>query len=127
MVCVGVNLALNLALMGPLRHVGMALATSTAGWVNVVLMLIVLTKRQWFVASPGLYRQIGSIFAACGLMAAILIVCKPYGDHYFEQGESRRFAALAGLVLAGSMAYFLGAVGLNIMGCRTRILARFKK
>src|SRR5262249_44185014 len=36
--CIVINLIFNLLLMGPLRHVGMALATSIAGWVNVALL-----------------------------------------------------------------------------------------
>ncbi len=125
MVCVAVNLALNLALMGPFRHVGMALATSTAGWVNVIMMLYVLTQRKWFVASEGLYREIAAICASCGLMAFALILCKPYGDHYFALGEGKRFIALAGLVIAGALGYFIGALSLNVMGCRARVLSRF--
>lgn len=127
LVCMAVNLVLNLALMIPLRHVGMALATSTAGWVNVAMMMVVLNRRKWFVANPGLYRQVASTFAACGAMAGVLCVVKPYGDIYFQQGELQRFTALAVLVLAGSAGYFLAALALNIMGCRTRLGARFKR
>lgn len=126
LVCMAVNLVLNLALMIPLRHVGMALATSIAGWVNVVLMLVILTRRQWFVANPGTLREIGCIIAASGVMAAILIAVKPYGDHYFEQGEAHRFIALAVLVALGALGYFIAALSLNIMGSRTRLAARVK-
>ncbi len=126
-VCMIVNLVLNLALMGPFKHVGMALATSIAGWVNVIMMLYVLIRRQWFVASPGLLRQIANIVAASGAMAAMLVLLRPIGDHYFQHGEGQRFAMLAALVTAGGAGYFAAALGLNIMGCRTRLHARLNR
>lgn len=127
MVCVFINLVLNLALMTPLRHVGMALATSTAGWVNVILMLIILVRRNWFKASPRLYREIAAILVSCGVMAGTLIVCLPYGQHYFELGEGRRFIALGALVLIGATGYFATALLLNVMGCRFRLKAKLKR
>ena len=126
LICVGVNLALNLALMIPLKHVGMALATSIAGWVNVVQMLVILSRRGWFVASPRLYRQIGNILIASATMAIFLMLLQPHAAPYLAKGEMHRFIALAILVLLGALGYFLAAFGLNIMGCRSRILKRFK-
>jgi putative peptidoglycan lipid II flippase len=119
-----VNLALNLVLMVPLRHVGMALATSAAGWVNVGMMLVVLRRRGWYVAGPGLLRQIAAIIAACAAMVASLLLLTPYVRPYFLQGEAPRFAALSVLVITGAGGYFLSALLLNIMGCRRQLLQR---
>jgi len=47
--CVAINLFFNLTLIGPFRHVGMAMATSIAGWVNVIAMMVILHKRGLFV------------------------------------------------------------------------------
>ena len=43
--CVAFNLVLNLLLMGPLLHVGIALAAISA-WVNVGFMVLVLRRRR---------------------------------------------------------------------------------
>lgn len=48
------NLILNIILMGPFSHVGLAMATSIAAWVNAGLLLIALHRRNWF----SLTRQI---------------------------------------------------------------------
>ena len=44
-VSIAANIALNLALIGPLRHVGIALASSISGWLNVFLMGFILHRR----------------------------------------------------------------------------------
>ena len=44
-ISVGLNIILNVILMGPLGYLGLALATSIAGWVNVSLLLLKLNKR----------------------------------------------------------------------------------
>ena len=45
-VAVLVNLVLNLILMGPFLHVGIAAATSISGWVNALLLTFVMLKRK---------------------------------------------------------------------------------
>lgn len=126
LVCMAVNLALNLALMVPLRHVGMALATSAAGWVNVGMMLAVLTRRGWYVASAGLFRQIAAIFAASAAMAGTVLLLTPLAQPYLQQGEAPRFAALSALVVLGAGGYFAAALLLDIMGCRRQLLQRLR-
>jgi putative peptidoglycan lipid II flippase len=42
------NLILNVILMGPFSHVGLAMATSIAAWVNAGLLLLILHRRRWF-------------------------------------------------------------------------------
>jgi putative peptidoglycan lipid II flippase len=127
LVCMAVNLVLNLALMVPLQHVGMALATTIAGWVNVVMMLVVLTRRRWFMAAPGTYRQIAFIGVSCAVMASVLMLSLPFADPYLAQGEIERFGALAVLVVLGAFGYFCASFGLNVLGCRTRITERLKR
>jgi len=48
MVALAVNLALNLALIGPCAHTGLALATSIAAWVNVIILWVILHRRGHF-------------------------------------------------------------------------------
>ncbi|MDE3015824.1 MAG: murein biosynthesis integral membrane protein MurJ [Pseudomonadota bacterium] len=117
--CVLVNLVFNLLLMGPLRHVGMALATSIASWVNVALMTMVLARRHWFIASRNLLTQIGRILLSSLVMALALQVGKGIADPYIHMGEITRFTALLALVLLGLSGYFLTGWLLNTMGLRT--------
>jgi len=125
LVCIGVNLFFNLALMHSLRHVGMALATSIAGWVNVILMTIVLRRREWLVVEPRLLREIGSIAVASMSMALALFCMQGVAHEYMASRELIRFMILGVMVTLGMSVYGLACVGLNVMTCRKRLLALF--
>lgn len=64
------NIALNLALMGPLGLRGLALATSLAGWVNVVLMLRPLSAKVGRLPYRDLALSALRVTAATAAMAA---------------------------------------------------------
>lgn len=123
--CILVNLCFNLLLMGPLKHVGMALATSISGWVNVLLMAVILLKRDWLSLSAGLLSQSGKIVLACAAMAGILVFVQPHTAPYIaHHGEVTRFLALLTLVLAGLAAYALSGLAMNVLNLRSLVLAR---
>lgn len=123
--CILVNLIFNLLLMGPLQHVGMALATSIAGWVNVTLMAMILLRRSWLKISRELVTQSGKILLASAAMAVSLYMAMPHMDAYMDRGEIIRFLALCSLVGVGSAVYFAMSATMNILGCR-RYIPGFK-
>jgi putative peptidoglycan lipid II flippase len=125
--CILVNLCFNLALMFPLRHVGMALATSIAGWVNVILMARMLQKRAWLVVEPGLPRQIAKIIIACAVMALALHFMHQHAQPYLAGGETMRFTVLGVLVTGGAAGYFTVSLALNSLNCRTRLMQRLSR
>lgn len=125
--CILANLILNLILMFPLRHVGMALATSLAGWLNVALMAVTLMRRGWFVPSKGLRGQIARITACSLVMALALLACKDFILPYLQSHEVVRFTALCMLVGGGLMVYLAGALALDCMGSRRWIAGRVKR
>jgi len=127
MVCIVVNLVFNLVLMGPLRHVGMALATSIAGWVNVILLVILLLKRQWLIIESNLIRQIFNILTASLAMAAALHILKDYAPLYLHSGEFKRFVALIVLAGLGALVYFAAGLALNTMNMRDIAINRFRR
>jgi putative peptidoglycan lipid II flippase len=116
--CVVLNLVLNLILMIPLAHVGMALATSIAAWVNVLLMLMILKKREWLRVMPELPRELAKIMLGCALMAACLWYLAPWLTSKLHLGEIERAPALMAVVIAGSAGYFATAFALNTLGLR---------
>ena len=126
MVSVAVNLFFNLVLMGPMRHVGMALATSIAGWVNVVMMAMILRKRTWLIFEPTLLQQVGKILAASVVMALILYGLRFYSDPYMQKGEILRTLVLIAVVVIGASGYFLTGFLCNTMNARDVILRRIK-
>jgi putative peptidoglycan lipid II flippase len=121
-ICIFINLFFNLVLMVPLQHVGMALATSIAGWVNAVMMIVVLRRRAWLKFKPHLRVQLAKILAASLLMASTLYCIQDSIAVFLWDGELVRFAALGVLVAVGGGAYFMAAYVLNCLGLRTRML-----
>ncbi|NKC32433.1 murein biosynthesis integral membrane protein MurJ [Falsiroseomonas selenitidurans] len=98
------NLALNLALIPVLAHVGIALATSIAAWINVAILGALLVRRRQFRADRRLRRTVPRLLAAAVLMALLLW---GLGALLFPvAGTLPRFAALAALILAGLVTYF---------------------
>jgi putative peptidoglycan lipid II flippase len=108
--CVVLNLALNLAFMTPLRHVGPALATSVASIVNVAALAVVLVRQGHLRLDARLRRRAPRMLGAALLMAAVLAGC---GHLLFADPAALRSAArllaLGVLVGAGMLTY--GAAG----------------
>jgi len=127
MFCIFINLVFNLLLMIPLRHVGMALATSIAGWVNVILMTVILMRRSWFIPSADLLHQGGKILLASAAMALCLWVMQPHAMEYMQSGEIIRALVLLLLVCSGAGVYFVAGIACNTLGCRTALMRLLKK
>ena len=102
--CMLVNVALNLALMGPLKHVGMALSTALAAWLNVGILAVLLGRRGFFAMDDRLRGRVPRILAASLLMAFAL-----WGGSQLLSGwlddKAWRLAGLALLIGAGGVAY----------------------
>lgn len=101
-----VNAGLTLLLMGPLGHVGVALATTVAGWLSLAVMLIVLGRRGHFRPDRTLLARMPRILAAALAMAgALWLVDRLLEPWLAGLGPAARFAGLALLVTAGLLAY----------------------
>ncbi|MEY3730790.1 MAG: hypothetical protein RLZZ57_1546, partial [Pseudomonadota bacterium] len=70
---VAVNLALNLAFMNLLGHVGVALATSIAAWVNAGLLAWLLIRRGHMVLDRRCRRVLPRLVLATAMMAAVVL------------------------------------------------------
>ncbi|MCG8356593.1 MAG: murein biosynthesis integral membrane protein MurJ, partial [Kiloniellales bacterium] len=107
---VAANIALSLALFWPLGHVGLALATALAAWLNAGLLAWGLRRRA-FLALDRRFRQrlprivIASVLMGAGLWAGALWLAP-----WFEAGQALRILGLALLVGAGLAAYALLAL-----------------
>lgn len=70
-IAVGANIALSLALMGPLAHGGLALATALASMLNFALLLGVLHRRLGRFGGRRIARSFGQA-AAASVPAAVI-------------------------------------------------------
>ena len=112
-ISMGVNLALNLALILPLEHIGPPLATAIASTVNMVLLYRTLVKRGHFALDERLRRRAPRLALAALAMGAVLWAGQGLLTPYINGTWPIRFAALAALVTAGCVVYGAATVVLG--------------
>jgi putative peptidoglycan lipid II flippase len=112
---IGANIVLTitLGLMTPLAHVGIAAATSAAGWVNALLLIHILRRRGHFTLDARTRRTLPRMLGAALGMGAVLAVLEAALGPAFAGGLALRLAALAVLVGAGALTFAVLAVALG--------------
>jgi putative peptidoglycan lipid II flippase len=103
--CVALNLALNLVLMGPLQHVGVALSTSIAAWANTLLLAGLLARRGQWVADRRLRRKAPRLLGSALLMTGVLVGLA----FWLAPGPGLIGVALLAVAAPGRGSYFLAA------------------
>ena len=95
------------ARLGFMPHVGIALATSIAGWVNAWMLWRALAARGEFESDRRLRKNLTSSLIASAAMGALLVVLLPWASDYTATSQPGflRVLALAILVLAGAALY----------------------
>jgi putative peptidoglycan lipid II flippase len=117
-VSVAANIALGLALFWPLRHVGLALATSLAMWLNTAMLALGLRRRGFFALDQRCRERLPRIALANLIMAVGLWLARELLGGWFEADTLSRIAGLVllvgeGLVLYGAAALLFGAVRID--------------
>ncbi len=118
--CVGVNLCFNLLLVFvfDMKYVGMALATSIAGWVNLGLMVIILRKRGQFAPDTFLKSRLIKMVAASLVMMAALTLIQPLFASYYEHHIAAKAFALTSVITLGILAYAAAILALKAYDIR---------
>jgi putative peptidoglycan lipid II flippase len=121
------NVIFSLLLFRPFGPMGIAAATVIAGWVDALLLLLLLWRRKSFKADHLLVRRLFAILAASALMGAALL----FGDRYAAphvgaaHGLGEKFIALAVLCGAGFVIYVIAVTALG--GIDKQALSEFRK
>ena len=108
--CVVINLGLNLLLMGPLLHVGIALATAISAWINAGLLLFVLRRRGHFKFDDRLRRALPRILLASAAMTAAVGLATDALAGFAAIGAVTRTVALAAVIVIGLAGFAASAV-----------------
>ena len=108
--CVVINLGLNLLLMGPLLHVGIALATAISAWINAGLLLFVLRRRGHFKFDDRLRRALPRILLASAAMTAAVGLATDALAGFAAIGAVTRTVALAAVIVIGLAGFAAAAV-----------------
>ncbi len=112
---------LNLALVIPLKHAGLALATGLGSCMNAGLLFVLLRKRAIYTPRAGWGLFLAKLLAAVCLMAAVLYFAAGTAQHWIVAAKSLRVMWLTGLVVLGAGVYF---AALWLMGFRLRDFSR---
>ena len=116
------NVVLSLLLMGPLGHVGIAVATAIAAWVQAMVVLAVLVRRGQFAPDAQLCRRVAAIAAASLVMVGAVWLARVALGDVSGTDEASRAATLALLIAAGFASF--GAVVVATRVVRLRDIAR---
>jgi putative peptidoglycan lipid II flippase len=117
------NMVMNLVFVIPLYmywnigHVGLALATSLAAYLNAVLLLRGLRSKGELQFQPGWRRFLVRLSIASTMMGAVIALLAPDSELWLEWDWWQRSLQLALLVSAGLFTYLLSQL---MMGTRIR-------
>jgi len=95
------NLVLNLILMGPFLHVGIAMATAISSWLNAALMAWVLYRRGHLAFDARLKARAWKTVLSAAVMGAVLVLALPLLMALLAGAEPQRAIGLGILVAAG--------------------------
>jgi putative peptidoglycan lipid II flippase len=100
-----VNIICSLLLIGPLAHVGLALAAAIAALVNASLLLIFLWRRDIYRLTPQWRVFSLRLVCAAALMALGIDWLAGADDDWLNAAAVDRVTKLTGLVVAGVLLY----------------------
>lgn len=107
------NIVLALILMGPMAHVGIALATALSSWLSIALLVVTLRRRGHFTVDARLRGRFPRVLAATAAMTALVIGAAHLLAGPLHGGVTPRAGALAVLIALGLAGYGLLALALG--------------
>ncbi len=102
----GLNIVLNLILMGPLKHGGLALAPSLSALFNVIVLMHYLRKRLGLLEGRKIFKSSIKVSIAAGAMGLITYFTKETFFNFNDPIEIR-IAGLFACISSGILIYAL--------------------
>ncbi len=115
LMCLGINVVLNLLLMNKYQHTGIAIATSVSTWINSILLISYLTINKMYKVSQALLLNIMKIFVATAVMSIALYIFNSLLAGLFFDKMLSRVVYLATLIALSVIVYF-GTLYLTFRG-----------
>ena len=115
------NMVLNLILIWPLQHTGLAVATAISSWMNALWLLSGLMKRDVYMKSAGWGLFSIRMMIANGFMIAVVYYLNPSTPEWFLMPVWERSGWLTLLVFSGVATYFLA---LLLSGMKLKAMLR---
>ena len=113
-----INIVLNLILMGPFLHFGIAFATAISAWCNALALAFILKRRGDFNLDSRNLTRLPRIFAASALMAGVIFISVIFLHDFLINETLIKTMIVAILIIGGLViycltAFFFGAVKLE--------------
>ena len=105
-----VNVGFSVALMFPLKHGGLALATSIASAVNVGMLWVILKKRIGELLDWGFYRSVGRTSVASLVMCGVILLIGMIYPWNVSGPFNARLIYLVLCITGGGAAFFGAAL-----------------
>ena len=112
--------AMNLVLIWPLKHAGLALAIGLGACLNAALLYRGLRRRGIYLPQPGWPVFLFKVLIAIYVMAAVLWLTMGTPAEWLASGALQRALQLAWVVTSGAASYF---AALWLLGFRVRDFA----
>ncbi len=100
------NIILNLILMGPLKHAGLALATSLSAIINLGGLVYYLRKRMGPIQGRRILKSFLRNFSICVVMGFAVYSIITQIDFLTDPSISMRLLVLSEAVFGGTAIYF---------------------
>ena len=113
-VSVAVNVSFSLAVFWWLHHVGLALATSVAAIVNMVLLLRGLVRRGDYAWTRPLRQTIAAALVGSAVMGAALAWLAPAAADWITAPALARVGMLAAAVIGGGLLYLVTVLAMGV-------------
>jgi putative peptidoglycan lipid II flippase len=112
-----VNITLNLILMWPLKVGGLALATSIAATVNLIMLYMLLTRRIGDIGTKAILASVARVAVAAAIMAVFTFIASKM---FLTEHEASLAAAarLAAIILSSGAFYIVLCYLLKVEGAR---------
>lgn len=104
-VCAVVNIVLAILLIIPLKHVGIALATAIAMWLNFAMLIYSMKKRGYLHLTKKVWIRVSKIALSGFVMAAVAWGLNAYLFRA-DLGQFAIIAELAGMIAISGLVYF---------------------
>ena len=112
-IALGINLVLNILLIGPFRIAGLAMATALTGWINAGMLLWLLHRKGHLSLDARLKRRALRILGAALAMAAGVFAVLPWAAPLSVAGVGGRVLACLLVAGVGMAIYFTLAILLD--------------
>ncbi len=122
-----VNIVLCVPLFLLMRHVGCALATSVAGWVNVALLLVGLSRMGFIEMRPGFTGRLLRMLLSSVLMgAAVWGIARLAAPWLYADGRAPRLVAVVAVAGAGLVIYLICILATRVTSV-AELKSRFRR